>query len=85
MSGQREQILAALQAGRSLTPLDALREFGCLRLGARVYELREQGHAIDVQMVETTSGKRVAQYRLAGEEGQLELFGNRKAPAATGA
>ena len=43
---QADAILDALQQGRNLTHLDALREFGCARLAARVEELRRLGHPI---------------------------------------
>jgi hypothetical protein len=43
---QCSAILAALQAGRSLTPSQALRDFRCFRLAARIYDLRKSGHSI---------------------------------------
>lgn len=48
---QNEAILAALKKGKRLTPLDALCEFGCNRLAARVLELRQAGHDIRSNMV----------------------------------
>lgn len=39
---QRKQIKAHLLKGQSITPIDALRMYGCLRLGARIWELRHQ-------------------------------------------
>jgi hypothetical protein len=62
---QTAQILAHLKTGRSITPLDALDWFGCFRLGARIYDLKQDGHNIYREMVETDSGKRVASYTLA--------------------
>ena len=61
---QTAQILAHLKTGRSITPLDALEWFGCFRLGARIYDLKQGGHNIYKEMVETDSGKRVASYTL---------------------
>ena len=61
---QTDAILAALQAGRKLTPLDALKDFYCFRLGARIWELKKQGYDIKTEMVKTTSGKRIARYSL---------------------
>lgn len=61
---QTAQILAHLKTGRSITPLDALEWFGCFRLGARIYDLKQDGHNIVKDMVETDSGKRVASYTL---------------------
>lgn len=64
---QRLDILAALQQGRSLTPLDALREFGCLTCSQRVTELRKKGWPIRSKLVEVSEGKRVARYWLEPE------------------
>lgn len=61
---QNAMILSWLKRGRSLTPLDALERFGCFRLGARVHDLRNDGHPIKRTMIETRSGKRVAKYSL---------------------
>lgn len=61
---QEQAILEYLQAGGVLTPLDALRMFGCMRLGARIWDLRQKGHHISMRVVETPSGKHVAEYRL---------------------
>ena len=52
MITQNESILTALLAGRRLTPLDALRSFGCNRLAARINELRGVGYGINKDMVE---------------------------------
>lgn len=65
---QRNQILAHLKAGRPITPLEALREYGTMRLGARIFELKQGGHNINKRMVEveTRDGMaRVAEYRMA--------------------
>lgn len=62
-------ILAWLQSGKSITPKEALDEFGCMRLGARIYDLKQQGHEIVARnkKVEGRNGPaRVAEYSLAG-------------------
>jgi hypothetical protein len=59
---QEAMILKGLNNGVRLTPLMALDLYGCLRLGARIYELKRMGHQIKTEMVTTNSGKRVAQY-----------------------
>ena len=59
---QAGRILAHLRAGNRLTAIEALERFQCFRLAARIHELRREGHRIEEQMVETPSGKRVAQY-----------------------
>lgn len=71
---QTEAILAILQSGRSLTPLEALDEVGCFRLGARVWDLKCAGHDIQSESFELPNGKRVARYWLPQEKGQLSLF-----------
>jgi len=57
---------------RPITPLEALENYGCLRLAARIDELRRDGHPIRTEMVEGRDGKRWAMYRL--EPTQVELF-----------
>ncbi len=47
--------------------MDALRGCGCLRLAARVRELRQQGHNI-VSTLVTENGKAFAKYTLAKEK-----------------
>ena len=49
---QNNRILAHIKRHGSITPLEALNEYGCLRLAARVYELREAGHKIDMERVD---------------------------------
>ncbi len=43
---QKQRILTHLEAGLTLTPLEALRQFRCFRLAARVDDLRGEGHHI---------------------------------------
>lgn len=64
---QQDMVRLALEAGESLTALDALQRFGVFRLAAVVHELRRRGLAIEVQAVRTATGKRIARYRLAGK------------------
>lgn len=59
---QTEHILAELQRG-PLTPLDALERCGCLRLAARISDLKAAGHTILTERV-SANGKTFAQYRL---------------------
>ena len=65
MQSQNQQIIKALMSGREITPLDALAEFGCFRLGARIHDLKNQGYEIRTEMVKGENGKRFAKYRLA--------------------
>jgi hypothetical protein len=63
---QSEAILAHLQSGESLTAIQALSLFNCLRLGARVLDLRRAGYDIRSEIIRTPSGKNVARYTLPG-------------------
>ncbi len=63
-ASQERMILEALKKGESLTPLESLKRFGCLRLGARIWDLKRKGHDVKKSIVKTASGKRVAQYFL---------------------
>jgi hypothetical protein len=55
IESQNKRIRRHLESGRSLTSLDALYQFGVFRLGARVYNLKEQGMNIKSEWVEVTS------------------------------
>lgn len=62
---QEKQILDYLRQGNAVTPLLALEKFGCMRLAARVYRLREQGFKIETR--HKRSNNRVyAEYYLDG-------------------
>jgi hypothetical protein len=63
---QNSQIETLLRAGMRLTPLDA-QEFitpPCMRLAARVAELKGMGLPIQTAVIKTASGARIAQYSL---------------------
>lgn len=64
-STQCNKILDYLKKGFTITSLEALNMFGCLRLASRISDLRKRGENITVERVKTSSGKTVAQYRLA--------------------
>lgn len=61
---QNARILAHLQAGRTLTALEALEWFKCFRLASRICDLKKAGHQIEKRTIQTNSGKRVAEYYL---------------------
>jgi hypothetical protein len=63
MKSQNEEILRYLQSGKTLTPLEALEQFGCFRLGGRIYDLKKQGHKIQTTIV-ASRGKKFASYSL---------------------
>lgn len=53
---QNKYILKMLQEGRRITPMDAMAEIGCMRLGARIFDLRRMGH--DIETIECESRSR---------------------------
>ena len=65
-ASQAKRILAYMQAGNRITPIEALEKFGSFRLGARIADLRAEGHAIQSEFVTTTTGKRVKCYWIQG-------------------
>jgi hypothetical protein len=59
--------LRHLQSGRTITPLEALEQFGCFRLAAHIDVYRKAGHRIFTKMV-SNGGKEFAEYKyLSGE------------------
>ena len=66
MNTQTAMILAHLRAGNEITPLEALEKFGCLRLAARIADLRATGQMINSRIHHAPNGKRFAAYRLCG-------------------
>jgi len=63
MKSQNNQILSDLKKGKKITPLDALRDYDCFRLGARAKDLRNMGYEVITTMVKR-NGKRFAEYSL---------------------
>lgn len=67
---QAKRILAYMQEGHRITPIEALKLFGCFRLGARIADLKEGGHDIKSEFVKTDNGKHVKAYWLEMEAAQ---------------
>jgi len=61
---QTKQILEYLKQGNSITALEALNVFQCMRLASRINDLKNSGYKIVSHMVEVKSGKKVASYTL---------------------
>lgn len=65
---QTDLVLEYLRRFGSITPAEALGEFGCMRLGARIWDLKREGHDISMELVQGTNrlGRtvRYARYRL---------------------
>lgn len=52
-----------LRQGKAITPIEALNLYGCFRLGARIFDLKDQGLDIVTEII-TNGRKRYAQYSL---------------------
>ena len=63
MKKQREKILRHLKRA-PIAQLEALRRFGCMRLSARILELRKSGLKIITEKYRTRGGAIVARYHL---------------------
>jgi len=67
IKSQTLQIFEYLKIGNKITPLEALNIFGCLRLGARIWNLRQKGYEIRSKKV-CRNGKFVAEYSMGGKD-----------------
>jgi hypothetical protein len=70
---QVDEIRQALLDGKSITPLDALRDYGCFRLAARIDQLRKQGYCITTEFAHR-DGKKYASYRLISKGNAPDLI-----------
>lgn len=52
---QKQLVLWHLKRFGSIEPLTALREYGCYRLGAAIFELRNEGHNIITEKMSAIS------------------------------
>ena len=69
---QCDKILHYIEEYESITPLDALREFGCMRLASRITDLKRRGYPITRKM-ETAKNRagepvRYARYSMGGKQ-----------------
>ena len=48
---QETQILAYMREHKTITPVDAYREIGCLRLAARIADIERSGHKVTRQRI----------------------------------
>jgi hypothetical protein len=60
---QTNRILRYLRRGHGLTAISALSRFGCMRLAARIEELRDAGIRVQSRMMRR-NGKRFACYSI---------------------
>lgn len=78
-TSQARQILAYMRAGHTINPLEALRLFGCFRLGARIKDIEAligRSPSRRKIQVQNRSGKAVwvCEYWLEEQALQLKLF-----------
>jgi len=62
---QCDRIANYMKAGYSITSLEALHLFGCMRLASRICDLRERGYKINTCRIKTSTGKYVTEYTMA--------------------
>ena len=48
---QTEKILRHLQGVGEINPMEAIREYGIMRLGARIFDLKRLGYPIETKIV----------------------------------
>jgi hypothetical protein len=60
---QTELVARHLKEHKRITPLDALKLYRIMRLGARIWELRRQGMTIKSKLV-SWNGKHFAEYSI---------------------
>ena len=73
-TSQSAKVLYHLQNYGPLTAIEALELFACFRLAARINDLKEAGHDIQVEMKRLKNGKKIAVYSLPKIQKQGELF-----------
>lgn len=64
-NSQNKLLLAHLQMGGTITSLEAVNLYGCMRLASRICDLRKMGIGIKSKFVVLPSGKRVKEYSMA--------------------
>lgn len=73
------RVLQHLQERGSITPLEAMDGFGCYRLGARIWDLRRDGHDIVTEIVQDVDRNgepmRYARYTLKGDRNDRSEMG----------
>lgn len=61
---QTDKILAHLKARKTITTMQAIKQYGCTRLASRICDLKAAGHKIGAYWAKERSG-RVYKYYLA--------------------
>lgn len=64
-TSQKDLILAHLKAGKTITSLEALNQFGAFRLSSIIHRLRGEYHDIQTEMIyDKLTDKHFAKYKL---------------------
>jgi hypothetical protein len=63
-ASQCDRILAYIKENGSITPLEAIREFGCMRLASRMTDLKRRGYDVK-SIMETSTNKNGETVRFA--------------------
>ena len=64
---QNKQIFEWLKNGNRVNQLMSYEQFGCTRLAARIYDLKQMGHTIGKYTIVTPNKKQYAEYYLEKE------------------
>lgn len=70
---QSQSILNYLLQGKSITPLEAFDLFKCLRLGARIWDLKQQGYKIEEKLIYDDNNKKHYSRYWINQDKQLNL------------
>lgn len=70
LANQTQTILAHLNEGKMITPMEALNRYGCFRLASRIHDLRAQGHDIE-RTFDGDGDKKWAVYKLKKQGGSV--------------
>lgn len=63
-ASQTDRILEYLLAGNSITSLEALNLFGCIRLASRISDIKARGYLVYSEFIKTPTDKKVKRYYL---------------------
>ena len=70
---QKEKIKNLLKSGQGLTPMEALKLFGCFRLASVVHKLKSEGMKIETSIINDVD-RTYAKYYMVLTTGQLSLI-----------
>lgn len=62
MKTQKQKIKEHLIRKNTITPIEALKKFGCFRLAARINDLRSEGMNIKTSTIRPKKGNHFAKY-----------------------